>query len=57
MAQKNCLGIYYTSNFEKKFFWEIGRIVGALLYTPTSVSSGPFTTSPNPFNSSNQTIQ
>ena len=39
MAQKNCLDIYYTSNFEKKFFWEIGWIVGALVYTPTSVSS------------------
>ena len=39
MAQKNCLGIYYTSNFEKKFFWEIGWITGALLYTTTSVSS------------------
>lgn len=39
MAQKNCLGIYYTSNFEEKFFWEIVWIVGGLLYTPTSVSS------------------
>lgn len=39
MAQKNCFSIYYTSNFEKKFFWEIGRIVGGLSYTPTSVSS------------------
>ena len=39
MAQKNCLGIYYTSNFEKKFFWEIIRIVGSLSYTTTSVSS------------------
>lgn len=56
MAQKNCLGIYYTSNFEKKFFWEIGRIMGALSYTPTSVSSWLFTTSSNLFNSSNQTI-
>lgn len=31
MAQKNCLDIYYTSNFEKKFF---GRLVGLLVSVP-----------------------
>ena len=50
MAQKNCLSIYYTSNFEKKFFWEIGRIAGSTLYTPTSVADCLFTLRYSPRN-------